>query len=129
MPKPDFETIWVPRIGERGAAEFRRYQLSLGIACAAMLVFAGAAGLAFGGGGLDKQLLGVLFAVGAVGGLVGFRRSQNRFAAVLSQWFGVKIAAGQLPLMSPGRFDAWCEKRGLRSPNGPISEQHPGATS
>jgi hypothetical protein len=114
MAITDFEATWVPRIGEDGAAEFRRYRRSLGVAWATGLVLAVAASFAFGGDTLDK-LLGVVLAVGAVGAMVGFVRSQRRLAAVLSEWFGVKITAGQLPVMYPERFDAWCTKRGFHS--------------
>jgi len=116
MAKPDFETTWVPRIGERGVVEFRRYQRSAAIATATGLVFAVGSGIAFGGSSTINTILGVVLAIAATGSFVGYVGSQIRFAAVLSDWFGVKIKGRQLPLMDTARFDAWCEKRGFQTP-------------
>jgi hypothetical protein len=68
-----------------------------------------AANFAFLGGVLDEVLGGILI-VGAVGAVVILFRYQRRLIAAISDWFGVKISSGQLPIMSPGRFDSWCER-------------------
>ncbi len=49
-------------------------------------------------------------------------RGQKRVAAALSRWFGVKISMGQLPLMKPNRFDAWCERVGVDHGNAKRSD-------
>jgi hypothetical protein len=123
VARPDFQDTWVPRIGEEATAELRRYRYVVGLGPFTMCVFCGAAGLVFGKGTLYDLLSVALVAV-AVRVFVAFLRSQRRFAEALSYWFGVRIQAGQLPIMNPSRFDAWREKRGLRSPggrtNGPV---------
>jgi proteasome assembly chaperone (PAC2) family protein len=74
-----------------------------------MPVVAGAAGLLIGTNATG-DLLGVLLAAVVVGYLAAFIRAQRRLATAMSEWFGVKISAGQLPLMNVKRFDAWCER-------------------
>ncbi len=74
-----------------------------------MPLVAGAAGLLIGPNAAS-DLLGVLLAIVVVGYLAAFIGAQRRLAAALSQWFGVKISAGQLPLMNQKRFDTWCER-------------------
>lgn len=109
----DFEQTWIPRIGPEGAerlAYFRRVTLICG---PSLLVFSGAASFAFAGDGLDKGI-GVVLVVCAAVTLLAFARAQQQLAVALSRWFGVKLKAGNLPPMSPRRFDAWCKKRELR---------------
>jgi hypothetical protein len=113
MANSNFEAKWVPRIGEKGAAELRRLQHTWLAAWLTGMTSAVAASFAFAGGPLAK-LLGVALVAGAVGALVAFVRGQKRFAAVLSEWFGVRITAGTLPPMN--RFDTWCEWNGLHGP-------------
>lgn len=112
MAQSDFESTWVPRIGESATAALRRYRWAGGTVPATAIVLGVAASYAFDGGTLDK-LLGVVLVAGAVSAFAIFLRTQRRLAAALSQWFGVRISAGQLPLMNPKRFDAWCERAGL----------------
>jgi hypothetical protein len=120
----DFQTTWVPRIGEEAAAELRRFRKIGGLGMVTP-VFAVAAGLLFGNGMLD-DLLAVVCSAVAISLLVALINGQKRLAAALSRWFGVKITAGQLPPMNSGRFDTWCEKRELRAPDertsGSVSE-------
>jgi hypothetical protein len=85
-----------------------------------MCVLAVIAALLFGTGTVG-DVLGAALVAAAVGILLAFVRIQRRLAAALSRWFGVTITSGQLPLMNPRRFDAWCEKRGLRPPEEPRS--------
>ena len=125
------QTTWIPRIGEEATAELGRYRKTGGLGLA-MPLLAAAAGLLFGTGIRDNLIAVVLVAV-AVSILVAFVSSQRTLAAALSSWFEVRITAGQLPLMNPTRFDAWREKRKLRSPderpNGPVIAQLPGTAS
>lgn len=106
--KSDFDAIWVPRIGRKAADELRRGRKIARIGVVMPLV-AGAAGLLIGPNAAS-DLLGVLLAIVVVGYLAAFIGAQRRLAAALSQWFGVKISAGQLPLMNQKRFDTWCER-------------------
>jgi hypothetical protein len=106
--KPDFDAIWVPRIGREAADELRRGRKIARIGVVMPLV-AGAAGLLIGTNAAS-DLLGVLLATVVVGYLAAFIDAQRRVAAALSQWFGVKISAGQLPLMNQKRFDTWCKR-------------------
>jgi hypothetical protein len=114
MPRSNFGSTWVPRIGEDAAAALRRYRWAGGTVPLTMIVLGVAATYAFEGGVLAK-LLGAVLVLGAVSAFIFFLHSQRQFAAALSEWYGVNIGAGQLPLMNPTRFDAWCEKRGLRA--------------
>lgn len=121
MTSPDFEATWVPRIGEKAAGELRRCRrIGMG-AIVASLVFASTASVALGGDTPDK-VLGVVLLAAMAGGLATFINCQRRLAVALSDWFGVKISAGQLPLMNPRRFDTWCERVRLdgqaEQPNG-----------
>lgn len=112
--KSDFESTWIPRIGERATAELRRYRwvgITVPLTACALGV---AATFAFDGGLLDKLLGGVLV-VGAVGAFVLLIRCQRRLKAAISDWFGIKIRG--LPLMNTKNFDAFCQKQGLRGPN------------
>jgi hypothetical protein len=121
MTNPDFEATWIPRIGEKATAELRRCRLIGMSAIVAGLVFAATASIALGGDTLDKAL-GVVLLAGMVGALATFISCQRKIAAAVSEWFGVRITAGQLPPMNPKRFDAWRERVQLegqaRRPNG-----------
>jgi hypothetical protein len=113
--KSNFEATWIPRIGERATAELRRYRwagLTMPLTACALGV---AATFAFDGGLLDQLLGGVLMA-GAVGAFVILIRCQVRVKAAISDWFGVKIKG--LPLMNTKDFDKYCQKQGLRKPDG-----------
>ena len=121
MSPSDLKEEWVPRIGREAAAELRRYR-RIGVTTAVTaIVFAIAASFAFAGGTIDK-LLGTVLLVGAAGAFAMFVRGQRSLAAALSQWFGVEITRGQLPVMTLRNFDAWCERRGLVPP-----PEHPAA--
>lgn len=110
---PDtLQATWVPRIGEEATTELARYR-KMGVAGPAVPFLAIAAGLLVGHGPL-ADVVGVTFVVIACCIVAEFVRRQRRLAATLSMWFGVKVTAGQLPLMNPSRFDAWREKRNLR---------------
>jgi hypothetical protein len=126
VSRSDFQTIWTPRIGEEATRALRSYRHASLIPLG-MCVLAGAAGLVFGGGSLDN-FLGVVLVVATVGLFVVYIRRKGRLATALSLWFGTKIRSGELPVMNPGRFDTWCEKRGLRRPGesaGELSAQSP----
>ena len=109
MTNPDFEATWVPRIGKKATAELRRGRRIGMSAIVASLVFASSASIALGGDTFDK-VLGVMLLAGMVGALATFINCQRRIAVALSEWYGVRISTGQLPLMNPKRFDAWCER-------------------
>jgi hypothetical protein len=127
MANSDFEATWTPRIGEEATAELRHFRRVIVTTSLPALVLAGGASFAFAGGTLDK-LLGVALLIAAMGYPVEFLRSQRKLAAALSDRFGVKITAGQIPPMSPRRFDTWCEKRGLHFPEDqPVSQTAPDA--
>jgi hypothetical protein len=112
--RSDFESTWIPRIGERATAELRRYRRA-GLTVPLTACALGAAGIyAFHGGLLDKLLGGVLMA-GAIGAFVILIRCQLRVKAAISDWFGVKIRG--LPLMNTKDFDGYCQKQGLRRPD------------
>lgn len=122
MTNPDFEATWVPRIGKKATAELHRGRRVGMSAIVASLVFASSASIALGGDTFDK-VLGVMLLAGMVGALATFINCQRRIAAELSEWFGVNISAGQLPLMNPKRFDTWRERVGLSRPERPSSPQ------
>jgi hypothetical protein len=111
--KPDFDAIWVPRIGREAADELHRGR-KVALIGVTMPVVAGLAGVLLGRSAPD-DLLGVLLAAVVVGCIAAFISAQRRLATALSEWFGVKISAGQLPLMNPKRFDTWCERVQLDS--------------
>jgi hypothetical protein len=131
MAKSDFETTWIPRIGERATAELRRCRWAGATVPATAIVLGVAATYAFDGGIFDK-LLGVILMMGAVGAFVILIRCQRKLGAAVSDWFGVHITGGRLPKMNPKRFDAWCEERGLRQPGERLTghqSEHPENTS
>jgi hypothetical protein len=109
--KPDFEAIWVPRIGREATDQLHRGR-KVAFIGVIMPVVAGVAGLIVGRNAPD-DLLGVLLAAVVLGYIAALIRALRRLAAALSEWFGVKIGAGQLPLMNRKRFDVWCERAGL----------------
>jgi hypothetical protein len=74
-----------------------------------MPLVAGVGGVLIGTSTLD-DVLGIALLAVAAWYVASFIYAQRRLAAALSQWFGVKISAGQLPLMYPKRFDTWCER-------------------
>jgi hypothetical protein len=111
LAKQDLDAIWTPRIGENGVRELRRYRRA-GFIGMTLPFVAGAAGLLLGTSTLG-DVLGAALAAVVAWRLAAFIYAQMRVAAALSEWFGVKISAGQLPLMNPGRFDAWCERNDL----------------
>jgi hypothetical protein len=112
MTKQELEATWMPRIGEKGTTEMRRYR-KIGIYGFAMPLLAIAAGLLIGTGTLNDVIAGVLVVV-AAGYFLTFVRAQMRIAAALSEWYGVKIRG--IPVMNPKRFDEWSQARGLHNP-------------
>lgn len=114
MASVDFDTTWIPRIGERGAFELRRGRKIALIVATVVPVLAVAAGVLFAVGGL-WNLLGALLVVAITVCVVLFIRAQMRVAAAVSAWFGVKVKG--LPLMNTRDFDAFCQKQGLRRPD------------
>lgn len=121
MTKQELEATWIPRIGEKGTAEMRRYR-KIGICAFTAPLFAVAAGLLIGTGVLD-DVIGVVLAAAAGTYIVMFIRAQMRIVAALSEWYGVKIRG--IPVMNPKRFDEWRQARGLRHPGEQVaSGQH-----
>jgi hypothetical protein len=112
MTASDFDATWIPRIGERGASELRRYRRVGMIAIVGGLAFAAGASIALGGDTRDK-ILGIVLLAGMVGALATFINCQRRLAKTVSEWYGVRISAGQLPVMNPTRFDTWRDRVGL----------------
>jgi hypothetical protein len=110
MTRQELEATWIPRIGERGAAELWRYR-KIGIFSFAVGLFAAGAGLLIGTGVLDDVIGGMLATMAAVYAAM-FIHAQIKMAKALSEWYGVKIRG--IPVMSPRRFDEWREARGLR---------------
>lgn len=125
MTKQDFQATWFPRIGQEATDALRSYKHA-SVLPLVMCVLAGAAGLAFGGNTVD-DLLGLVLTAATIGLFAAFVRSKRRLAEALSRWFGMSIKSGQLPVMDPRRFDAWCEKRGLRRPETAAGAAHTGA--
>lgn len=116
MAKEDFEATWYPRIGKDAAEELRRGRkiVTFGIVTP---VFAIGAGLLIGTSTLS-DVIGVVLALVVAIYIVMFIDAQRRIAAAMSKWFGVKISAGQLPLMNPKRFDAWSKRANLHAQPG-----------
>jgi hypothetical protein len=110
VTKSDFETTWIPRIGEEAAEELRHGR-KIAVIGFTMPLFAIAAGLLIGTGTLN-DVIGAVLVVIAACYFAMFIRAQRRIAAAMSRWFGVRIKG--LPKMNPKRFDAWAEERGLR---------------
>jgi hypothetical protein len=121
MKKSALEAVWVPRIGSAATDELRRFRRS-SVSVMAMPVVAGVGGLLIGTSALGDVLGMTLLAV-AAWCVAAFIRGQRRLAAAMSDWFGVTISAGQLPLMNPKRFDVWCERTRLDG-----QAEQPGAT-
>lgn len=103
----------MPRIGSAATAELSRYRQA-GLVVMVLPIVAGACGLLIGTNTLG-DVLGVALAAVVAWRLAAFIHAQMRVAAALSEWYGVKIRTGQLPLMNPKRFDAWCERFGLQA--------------
>ncbi len=113
IAKPDFEATWYPRIGKDAAEELRRGRkiVTFGIVSP---VFAVTAGLLIGTS-IVGDVIGAASAAVVVVYLALFIGAQIRIAAALSEWYGIKISAGQLPLMNPKRFDSWSQRYGLQA--------------
>ena len=120
MASPDFDATWIPRIGEQGAGELRRFRRTMLILSGVTPVLAVGAGLLYAAGGVGN-LVGTVLVVVVAGCCVNFIRAEMRLAAALSAWFGVKIRGGQIPKMNPKRFDSWREARGLHHPGEQIA--------
>jgi len=110
---PDFDYIWVPRIGEQATAELRRYGNLTIVTLFPMLPLAIGISFAFGSGSPAGIVLGFVMVALAVTGFVVWNRSSRRVAAAMSEWFGVKIPWWDMPKMKATSFDAWTEKRKL----------------
>ena len=115
MTNSDFEATWVPRIGADATAELRRLRNFSLVGFWLLPTLAVTTSLLFENGALE-DLLAILACGAGIRLLVEFARRQNRLAAAVSLWFGVRIAAARLPLMYPGRFDAWREHFELHGP-------------
>ena len=120
MTKPDFEATWYPRIGQNAAEELRRGR-KISIFGIASPLFAVGAGLLIGTGTIS-DVVGVVLASMVVIYLIVFIDAQRRVAAAMSDWFGVEIKG--IPIMTPNRFDAWCQARGLQQPTDRLANQH-----
>ena len=125
MAESDFEGTWYPRIGKDAAEELRRYRRITIFGISSPLFVVGAS-LLIGNGTLD-DIIGVALASVFVVYIVMFIGAQRRIAAVMSDWFGVKIKG--IPMMTPKKFDAWSQARGLQRPADRLAngekEQHP----
>ena len=113
---PNLDEIWVPRIGADATAELRRNARVGTIMVVTVLAMGIASSFAFGRGTPGGVLLGC---VEVAIGIVAFAlliRSRMRLAEAISQWFGIKIGSRELPNMNAKQFDAWCQRRHLRSP-------------
>lgn len=111
MAQQDFEAIWVPRIGEDATAALGRWRRRSIIRCPCGLLLACAASFAFGEGILGDLLGAVLLASGMYLGAATIYRGQREIAAALSRRLEVTIRAGELPPMTPKRFDRWRTER------------------
>jgi hypothetical protein len=123
MAGQDFDTIWIPPVGKRAAAEMRR-QAYVGLAAGlAAIGLAVACSFLFGSGTPAGVLLGCVAAALAAAAFVSVIRGRMKVAAALSFWFGREIRWSEMPRMQPAAFDAWCEKKGLQRPE---REPYPG---
>ena len=111
--KPTFDEIWVPRIGQKAAAELRRNGYLTLVVGPVLLALAILCSFAFGQGTSLGTSLGVLALLMALTLCVVWIRSRLRFAKALSDWFGRKISIQGLPRMTASQFDAWCQRRRL----------------
>lgn len=114
MTPSDFESTWRPRIGEDATAKLHSFVRIVSVATLATPLSAVAAGALFGHGAVGDVLAAVC-AVVCVGCITAFIRSQRSVAKAMSPWFGVEIR--WLPRMTPERFDAWRQARGLMTPD------------
>ena len=111
-----FNEMWLPRIGAHATADLRRSARVGMIMVVTVLAMGIACSFAFGRGTPSGVLLGC---VEVMIGIVAFAvliRSWMRLAEAISQWFGIKIGSRELPNMNAKQFDAWCQRRNLRSP-------------
>jgi hypothetical protein len=74
----------------------------------------GGAALVWSVGGRVGVFFGVLWWACAVAIVVRARWQLSAVAVELSRFYGTRIRSGELPIMSPARFDRWASKRGLR---------------
>jgi hypothetical protein len=112
----------VPRIGEQNAALLYRSSY-VSLACRLLgLIFAGGAGILLSSGTVVGHLLGAMAAAAAVATFVIYIRSRRQLAAGFSEWFGTEIKSAELPPMRIDKFDAWCERRGLRHPGAILAD-------
>jgi hypothetical protein len=113
VTRQKLDSVWVPRIGERGVEEFLRYRRSCFLVMPAA-VLTGVGGVLCAAGPVGVVFGVVLFVIAGTSFVNMFWR-QRRFAAVLSDWYGAKVRG--VPALSPERFDAWRDRQGLRHSN------------
>jgi hypothetical protein len=112
MTREEFDGIWVPRLGEKGASDLRRLRRRM-ITEVWAPIYAAAGAILLGTsvlGDIGGVLL-LLFAVWCVVDLVMF---QLRMRALLRERFGVRVKG--LPSMSQRQFDRWCKIHGYQQP-------------
>lgn len=108
-----FRLIWEPRIGAQASAELRLYKMRQ-VTLNPLAVVLGCGGGALVGSRATASVVVAIaaFAVGAAA--IGVTIvSQMRFARALSEWFGVRVRARDVPKMRSPEFDAWVACRGL----------------
>lgn len=117
MQRDEFDTIWVPRLGKRGADEMWRLRRRAFLGPALVLIPAGVASFLFADGtaGVVGGCLLMLFALVVIADT--YVRRPLRIRAVACDRFGVSVQG--LPGLSPQAFDRWCERYGYKQPNGP----------
>jgi hypothetical protein len=122
----DFVATWYPRIGKDAAEKLRRSRRAVWLIPLGWLCALSASAL-IGAGGLLRDVIGSLLAVGAAVCLVLFNTARWPTAAAISEWYGVKRMRA-LPSMRPEHFDKWRHAKGFRTPDERMAdEQSPGA--
>lgn len=114
MHRSEFDRIWVPRLGPRGADEMWLLRRRAFLGPALVLIPAGAASFLFSAGtaGTIAACMLALFALGAIADI--FVRRPLRIRAVACERFGVDVKG--IPGLSPQAFDRWCALNGYKQP-------------
>ena len=115
MTREEFDTVWVQRLGNKGADELWRFKSRFWYYMCSNFA-AGVGGVLFFGAGVLGKYFGVGAWVVSAWLIMEFVRDKRRLRVVMSERFGVQLQG--IPPMNQRAFDRWVKYHGY---------QHPGA--
>jgi len=113
MTRGQFDAIWVPRLGPKGADALWRWRRKTLLYIASPILAGGGATLLAIGGALGAAGGAALLLV-AFGLVTDFVMGQRRLKALVSERFGVPVKG--FPAMNQRSFDRWCTYHGYQQP-------------